>query len=90
MLRLRERLHEARRKMMEQATSSNPGNLPVLFTNESALVGEYMRSKYSVRPARKAKIKHGADAWAGRKAADGISLHQQVGGSSDRRQLGRR
>lgn len=93
MLRLRERLDAARRAMKEEANraKSNTGNLPVLFVNESALVAEYTKNKYKVRTVKARPIKHGSDARAGRAAAEGISLHPQVGGSKGGGlQLGRR
>jgi hypothetical protein len=89
MLRLRERLIEEARRMKEAAAtpSRNPGNLPAVFQSESQLVSAYVRSKYNPRPTKARAIKHGADAWAGRKAADGISLHQQVGAAPKTRRL---
>jgi hypothetical protein len=79
MLRLRERLMAERAKMMAAAQQNKTGNtLPVLFTNESALVKEYVKNKYEVRQTKPRPIKHGRDAWAGRAAAEGISLQGEA------------
>lgn len=87
MLRLRERLMEEKAKMERAATTTNPGNLPVLFVSEGALVRQYVEAKYKVRKTKARAIKHGADAWAGRAAAEGISLRPQVGAAASNRQL---
>ena len=96
MLRLRERLYAAKAKMEREAArpaaSTNPGNLPVLFQSESQLVANFVASAYTVRTTKARAVKHGADAWAGRRAAEGISLSPQVGqrAGGDRRAIGRK
>jgi len=94
MARLAERLIAELHKAKEAAkpeykTTGNPGNLPALFQSEERQVHEYVRSKFSVRYTKGKGLKQGSDAARGRAAADGISLHRQMGGSAGRLAIGK-
>lgn len=86
MTRLAERLDTMRREEMskrqEWRSPGNPGNLPALMVNERQQVELYMKNKMNIKPVKSRGITQGNDAARGRAAADGISLHRQVGGGS--------
>lgn len=92
MLRLAERLDEMRRmesqKKPEWRSSGNPGNLPALFATEQQQVKLWMMKNMNIRTQKSRVIRQGNDAAHGRSAADGISLHRQVGGASGRLMIG--
>ncbi len=93
MARLAERLVEElrRSRASEQPkyqAGGNPGNLPALFQSEERQVHQYLKDKLNVRWTIGRGIKQGSDAAHGRAAADGISLHRQVGGGGGRLQIG--
>lgn len=85
MARLAERMTEMRREQQQQKaeyqSSGNPGNLPALYENEHRLAREYMRAHMNVTFGKSRSIKEGIDALNGRRAADKIGLHSQVGSS---------
>lgn len=92
MSRLAERLGEALAETIkakpEWRSPGNPGNLPALFKTERQQVEQFMKSKMNIRWGKATKIKQGGDAAMGRRAANDISLHQQVGGGGGRLMIG--
>lgn len=66
----------------QRSATGNPSNLPALYQDESKLVANYME-QLSLRKGRgRGSDTSGSHAEHGRRAADGISLNTQVGGSS--------
>jgi hypothetical protein len=92
MTRLAERLMEEWRKATEAKpewrSHGNPGNLPALFVNEQQQIRAYVAQRMNTRTSAGPRIKHGNDAAVGRQAANGISLHRQVGGGGGRLMIG--
>jgi hypothetical protein len=86
MVRLCERLlialAEQAKQKPEFKSDGNPGNLPALFVSEREQNARFIAQTMKIRTTSDRGIKQGSDAMEGRKAADGISLHQQVGGGS--------
>jgi hypothetical protein len=83
-IRLCERLDEMTARAMQadkpQWSGENPLNLPALFTSEKALIESVQAAKgFESKHAKKSKLKHGLHAVLGRRAADDIGLHTQVG-----------
>ena len=90
MARLAERLGEELRRARKAAepvykSLGNPGNLPALFQSEEKQVHLFLKEKFNVKYVRAKGLKQGQDAERGRSAADGISLHRQVGGAAGSR-----
>lgn len=84
MARLAERLlvlrAQAAAAKPEYKPDGNPGNLPALFKSEAQLVEAHMiKSIPGLRYTKAKPLKQGNDAARGRAAAEGVSLHQQVG-----------
>jgi hypothetical protein len=94
MTRLAERLREMhaaeKAKPQERRVGGGAANLPALVVDEGRAVKSWMSANMHTQPGRATSIKHGADAARGRSAADGISLHRQVGGGSGRLMIGKR
>lgn len=92
MARLAEHLEEMRRaemaKPQEWRGTGNPGNLPALMVTERQQVEQFMRHMFNLKSSKSRGIRQGDDAARGRAAADGISLHRQVGGGSGRLAIG--
>lgn len=94
MARLAERLNKLRKEQTEQKPeykpSGNPGNLPALFASERQQIGQVLKTMgvtyKSARPIRAGEVA----AAAGRAAAEGISLHQQVVHGGGRLQISKR
>lgn len=92
MARLCERCLELVKQQTQAApvfqANGNPGNLPALYQNERQLINHVLRSMGTV--SRRAKgLRQGADAIAGRAAAENIGLHTQIGARSGRLMIGR-
>lgn len=86
-LRLYERLVALYNEQNKPAPASATGTtLPALYRGEENAIDQYIADRFpNLRSARKGKpMKHGAAAWAGRSAADSISLSTQVGGGKAR------
>lgn len=73
------------REQAKWTPTGNPGNLPALYQNEDKLMDGYAKARWNPRPMRAQRIKHGMDAHAGRKAAETISLNQQVSDTTTKR-----
>lgn len=80
MLQLTNRLYTLTRER-EQAATQPANTLPALFVSENELVKQYMAT-IKTKKARSTTIKQGIHAMAGRQAADGISLHGQIGSTN--------
>lgn len=83
MARLTERLytmlHEQKKQAAVYTSAGNPGNLPALFKSEAQLIKAELRRMGTVS-TKSRTIKQGADAVAGRAAAEKIGLTGQIGG----------
>lgn len=87
--RLIEELMKQRQQKPEYKPDGNPGNLPALFVSESQQISAFIkRAMPGVKYTTARPIKQGGDAARGREAANGISLHQQVGASKGRLAIG--
>lgn len=82
--RVREMLHAQRHSSAATYTATgNPGNLPALYGREINLIKAYGSKHFNLRwVASNTKIKMGAAAAEGRRAADTVSFNKQVGAAS--------
>lgn len=78
---------EQRKAKPEYRPDGNPGNLPALYESERSLIQNEM-AKMSLRRSKVSPLREGADARAGRRAAEDIGLHTQVGGGGGRLMIG--
>jgi len=88
MVRLTERVREmwhaqSRANAPVYTSAGNPGNLPALYGREVDLIKAYGSKHFNLRwVASNTKIKMGAAAAEGRRAADTVSFSKQVGAAS--------
>lgn len=84
--RLTQRVFDEFEKVREPVQTNNPHNLPALYKTELALVADFLADKGLV-DARRKKTSYNQDAYAGYKAANSVSLNNQVSGSKDNKFL---